>query len=390
MLYRTFPKVKDKLSTLGFGCMRLPVLDNDPTKIDEAKAGEMLVYAINNGVNYIDTAFPYHGTGMLEPGMSEPFVGKVLKKGFRNKVKLATKLPSWLVQSRTDMDRFLDLQLQRLQTDFIDFYLIHSLNKELWQSMVDKGVADFLDSAIADGRIKHAGFSFHDNSKILFKEIVDAYDWTFCQIQYNYLDEDYQAGREGLEYAVSKGLGIVVMEPLRGGSLATNLPLEAETAFRNSNSERTAVDWALRWLWNQQDVSVVLSGMSDITQVTENIKTAADFGVKTLSVSELDTVGRVKAILQNKVRVGCTACGYCMPCPVGVDIPQNFKYLNDFYRFDDAQNKRHSMIMYNRLLDEKQKAPACVECGQCEDHCPQGISISEKLKEVDSTLAMSF
>lgn len=388
MLYRKMPKSGDKLSALGFGCMRFPVIDNDPQKIDKQKAAKMLLYAIDKGVNYIDTAYPYHGKSMEDAGMSEPFVGRVLKNGYREKVKLATKLPSWLIHSKKDMDQFLNKQLERLQTDYIDYYLIHSLNEDLWQLVKNHGITDFLNNAINKGKIKNAGFSFHDNSIELFKEIVDSYDWTFCQIQYNYLDEFYQAGREGLNYASDKGMGVVVMEPLRGGSMAINLPDAANQAFKNTNPDRTPADWALRWLWNQSEVSVVLSGMSTMQQVIENIKTAGEAKVGGLSDNEVSTLKKVKDILKNNENVGCTACGYCMPCPVGVNIPQNFKYLNDFYRFDDEQTRRHTKIMYMRLLTEEQKANSCIECGKCEDHCPQQILIREKLKETAATLAM--
>ncbi len=308
MLYRKMPKSGDKLSALGFGCMRFPVIDNDPQNIDEQKATNMLRYAIDNGVNYIDTAYPYHGISMGDAGMSEPFVGRVLKEGYREKVKLATKLPSWLIQSHKDMDKFLDEQLERLQTDCIDYYLVHSLGIDFWQLVKSHGITDFLDRAIKDGKIKNAGFSFHDNSIELFKEIIDSYDWTFCQIQYNYLDEFYQAGKEGLQYASGKGMGVVVMEPLRGGSMAVNLPDAANHAFKNANPERTPVDWALRWLWNHPEVSVVLSGMSTMEQVLENVKTAGEAEVGALSENEVTTLNVVKDILKNKVKVGCTAC----------------------------------------------------------------------------------
>ena len=236
MLYRKFGKTNEMVSTLGFGCMRLPVLEGDTTKIDEIKATEMIRHAIDNGVNYVDTAYPYHGTGMTNPGESEPFVGRALKDGYREKVKLATKLPSWLINSREDMDKYLNHQLERLQTSYIDFYLVHALEINTWEKLLKLGIKEFLDSALKDGRIKYAGFSFHDKEES-FPKIVDSYDWTFCQIQYNYLDENFQAGKSGLDYAASKGLGIVIMEPLRGGKLAVNLPENITEIFDNSNIE---------------------------------------------------------------------------------------------------------------------------------------------------------
>ncbi|WP_430931811.1 aldo/keto reductase [Saccharicrinis sp. 156] len=389
MLYRKMPKSGDKISALGFGCMRFPVLDQDPSKIDERKATEMLHYAIEQGVNYLDTAFPYHGTGMGEPGNSEPFLGKALKGGYRKKIKLASKLPSWSIQSRKDMDKYLNLQLKRLDTDCIDYYLLHTLSVDFWANLKKLGVTDFLDQAIKDGKIKHAGFSFHDNSKTLFKEIVDAYDWTLCQIQYNYLDEHYQAGKEGMQYAANKGMGVVVMEPLRGGSLATKLPDAAVQTFQEVKPERTPAEWSLRWLWNHPEVTVILSGMNTMAHLQQNIKSANDAKANEMPGKELETIENVKSILHEKVRVGCTSCGYCMPCPVGVHIPQNFSYLNDFYRFDDKQTKSHTRIMYSRLLSDKEKASACVECGKCEEHCPQHIPIREKLKEASETLLLT-
>ena len=276
MLYRKFGKTNEMVSALGFGCMRLPILPGgDQSKIDYDKATKLVRFAIDEGVNYIDTAYPYHGTGMGGGGASELFVAKALKDGYREKVKLATKLPSWLIKTREDMDKYLNEQLQRLETDSIDFYLIHALNADTWAVLKNLGISEFLDSAIKDGRIKYAGFSFHDKLP-LFKEIVDYYDWSFCQIQYNYLDENFQAGTEGLKYASKKGLGVTIMEPLRGGKLAANLPKEALDVFDKAEIKRTPVDWALSWVWNHPEVSVVLSGMNEMNQIVENIKTASE------------------------------------------------------------------------------------------------------------------
>lgn len=310
----------------------------------------------------------------IRGGASEPFVAKALKDGYRKKVKLATKLPSWLIKTREDMDKYLNEQLQRLETDSIDFYLVHALNAKVWATLKEAGISEFLDGAIKDGRIKHAGFSFHDKLD-LFKEIVDYYDWSFCQIQYNYLDENFQAGTEGLKYAAQKGLGITIMEPLRGGKLASNLPEEALNVFDKTDIKRTPVDWALSWVWNHSEVSVVLSGMNEMNQIEENIKTASETTVNSLTEKELKIIAEVKTIIKEKVKVNCTACEYCMPCPAGVNIPGCFTFYNNHYMFGKEEN-------YNRFLTPKQKASNCVECGKCETHCPQGISIRSELKNV--------
>ncbi|MBX4258768.1 aldo/keto reductase [Clostridium estertheticum] len=375
MLYRKFGKTNEMVSALGFGCMRLPILPGgNQSQIDEEKSMKLVRFAIDEGVNYIDTAYPYHGTGMGSGGASEPFVAKVLKDGYREKVKLATKLPSWLIKTREDMDKYLNEQLERLETDSIDFYLVHALNVDTWATLKTLGISEFLDAAIKDGRIKYAGFSFHDKLP-LFKEIVDYYDWSFCQIQYNYLDEDFQAGTEGLKYSSQKGLGITIMEPLRGGKLAANLPKEAIDVFHNADIKRTPVDWALSWVWNHPEVSVILSGMNEMKQIVENIKTASMVKVNSLTDEELKIVTKVKTVIEEKVKVSCTACEYCMPCPAGVNIPKNFTFYNNHFMFDKEEN-------YSLAVPNKEKASNCVECGKCETHCPQGISIRAELKNV--------
>lgn len=378
MLYRKFGKTNEEVSALGFGCMRLPVIDGDPTKIDEEKAVEMVRYAIDNGVNYIDTAYPYHGNDFTKGGESEPFVAKALKDGYRERVNIATKLPTWLIQSREDMDRLLNEQLERLQTETIDFYLVHTLNKQLWANVKNLGIDEFLDKAIEDGRIRYTGFSFHDDVDT-FKEIVDSYDWSFCQIQYNYLDENYQAGKEGLEYAAERGLGISVMEPLRGGSLTNKLPNEILDIWNDADVKRTPAEWALRWIWNHPEVSVVLSGMTEMEHAKENIQIAKASEPNSLTQKELELVDGAKKIFKEKMKVDCTNCRYCMPCPVGVDIPQNFAMYNNAYLFDDIARWK---MMYSNFLSPKAKASNCVECGKCEGHCPQNIPIRQQLKNV--------
>jgi predicted aldo/keto reductase-like oxidoreductase len=377
MLYRNFGKTGEKVSVLGFGCMRLPIIGNDPTNIDEAKATDMLRYAIDAGVNYVDTAYPYHGTGFAQGGASELFVAKALKDGYRQRVNLATKLPSWLIKTRADMDKYLNEQLERLETDVIDFYLIHTLNKGLWPVLKEAGVREFLDQAIKDGKIRYAGFSFHDQTA-LFKEIVDYYDWSFCQIQYNYLDEEFQAGTEGLEYAAKKGLGITIMEPLRGGNLI-RLPEAAKAVFAQAEVQRTPAEWALRWVWNHPEVSVVLSGMTTMEHVTANIRAAKDANENSLTAKELATIAQVKKIFQDRVKVNCTGCAYCMPCPAGINIPTCFGAYNDYWVFDNSPEAKN---MYNIVTKLASPASKCVECGKCESHCPQSIAIRQELKNV--------
>jgi uncharacterized protein len=377
MLYRKAGKTNQQVSILGFGCMRLPVREGKAHLINEERALAMVDRAICGGVNYFDTAYVYHSAIPFGAGMSEVFLGQALK-GRRDKVNVATKLPSWLVNSRADMDRYLDQQLQRLQTDHIDFYLLHSLTKPLWGRLQELGAADFLDAALSDGRILHAGFSFHDAASE-FKPIVDAYDWSFCQIQYNFMDEDFQAGRAGLEYAASKGLGVVVMEPLRGGGLAARTPAEVQAVWDRAEVKRTAAEWALRFVWNQPEVSVVLSGMSEPAQMEENIEYASRGLPNSLTAAELELIQEAKAIYQSRIRVRCTNCGYCLPCPASVQIPANFEQLNNLAVFQDRGGAE---FFYFNLLSPEERASHCEECGQCEDACPQHIPIRMMLKEV--------
>ena len=373
----TFGKTGLQVSTLGFGCMRFPVIDNDNSRIDEAQALEMIHHAIDRGVNYFDTAYPYHALDFSKGGASEPFLGKALKNGYREKVYIATKLPCWLVESPEDMDRFLDEQLERLDSGAIDFYLLHALDHISWKKLLQFGILDFLNHAIEAGKIRYAGFSYHDEVG-LFKEIVDAYDWTFCQIQYNYLDEEFQAGREGLKYAVDKGLAVVAMEPLRGGTLVNGLPPAAWKLMEQAAPERTAVDWALQWLWRQPEVTIVLSGMSHLDHVKENIQLASELSQSIWTRKDEDALARAVGITRQLQRVNCTDCAYCMPCPEGVNIPRNFALCNDHYMVQDPAAK----FRYQRLLSDTAKASNCVRCGQCEPLCPQGIRIMDELEHV--------
>lgn len=380
MLYRKMPKNGDELSILGFGCMRLPMKDG---QIDEERAAAQVRGAIDSGVNYIDTAWPYHA------GESENFLGRILKDGYREKVKLATKLPSYLVKTREDMDLFLNTQLEKLQTDHIDYYLLHTLNGELWDRTETLGVKEFLDAAKADGRIVNAGFSFHGNPGD-FPRIVDAYDWDFCQIQYNYLDEDYQAGTKGLEYAASKNLGVIIMEPLRGGNLGLpEAPPSIAEIWNEADVKRAPVEWALRWVWNRPEVTVLLSGMNEEAHIEQNLAIADRALPDSLTQEELELVKRAGEKYRELMKVGCTGCGYCMPCPADVDIPGCFDVYNKMHLFGNVPEGKMSYVVKMSGILRKgvsNYASQCVECGQCLDKCPQNLQIPDLLKDVVAEL----
>jgi hypothetical protein len=377
LLYRNFGNTSKKVSILGFGCMRLPIIDSKPDNINEPVATDMILYAIDNGVNYIDTAYPYHGSSAHEGGMSEIVVGKALKDGYRDQTYLSTKLPSWLVQKREDLDNYLNKQHKRLQTDRIDFYLLHGLNRPFWNNLIKCDVFEFLDSAIEDGRIGYAGFSFHDEYEV-FKDIVDSYNWSFSQIQYNYMDQNFQAGKAGLEYSASKNMGTIIMEPLRGGCLTNNLPSDIQSIWDGADKHRSPAEWALRYVWDKPQVNVVLSGMSTMEQVVENIKIAEHGIARSLTDDELDLYIRVKDAYNNKIHVACTGCNYCMPCKNGVDIPLNFNLLNDVYIYKNMDKPSGN---YTFLSAKKMSASFCSECGECLEKCTQNIPITKYLKE---------
>ncbi len=376
MLYRKMPKNGDELSILGFGCMRLAVKDD---RIDEERATAQVRHAIDQGVNYIDTAWTYHA------GESENFVGRALQNGYREKVKLATKLPSYLVNNSEDPDRFLNTQLWKLKTDHIDYYLLHTLTGGLWDRMEILGIRDFMDAARADGRIVNAGFSFHGLPED-FNRIVDAYDWDFCQIQYNYLDEENQAGTKGLKYAASKGLGVIVMEPLRGGNLGLpEAPAEIAAIWNESDVKRSPAEWALRWVWNHPEVIVVLSGMNEEAHVEQNLKIAGEAKPDSLTGEELALIKRAGDKYMELMKVGCTGCGYCMPCPAGVNIPGAFEVYNKMHLFGNIPEGRMSYVVkLSGILRNgtTSYASQCVECGQCLPKCPQSIKIPDLLKDV--------
>lgn len=376
MLYREMGKTGDKISVLGYGCMRFPKKDG---RIDEERAKKQVISAIEQGVNYFDTAYMYPG--------SEATLGRILAQGYRDKVLIATKLPLPIIHSRKDMDNILDAQLKRLQTDHIDYYLMHSvMSKEGWQRMKQLGVVDFIEKARQEGKIRRIGFSYH-GEKEQFKDIVDDYPWDFCQIQYNYMDEHYQAGKEGLLYAASKGLGVVIMEPLRGGFLVGKMPNTIYEMWGRAEVKRTPAEWALRWVWNHPEVSVVLSGMNEEAHIEENIRIAEGAYPQSLTDSELKLVGDVKEALGQMMKVGCTGCGYCMPCPAGVNIPMCFSVYNNKHLFNDRMYNT-TYLGFTIGVDGGKPcyASLCKDCGKCEKHCPQGLPIRKHLKEVSKEM----
>ncbi len=378
MLYREMGQNGEKVSILGFGCMRLPI-KGSYDQIDARKSSELLDHALNQGINYLDTAYPYHGQGTSQGGASELFLGDYFAgNDRRDEVYLATKSPTWLLEEEGDLDRFLNEQLKRLQTDCIDFYLLHSLKERQWFDLEDMGVLEFLDQAVSDGRIKYTGFSTHDTTSF-FKEVVDSYQWDMCQIQYNYLDENIQAGKEGLQYAAEKGMGVVIMEPLKGGVLANHVPAEVQKIWDESQFERKPAEWALRYLWDIPEISVVLSGMNTITQLQENLNTAKDGLPNSMAPEEKQIMDEVKKVYMGKIAVECSACGYCMPCPSGINIPQCFSYLNQAEMLEDYSEVRNQ---YYFMLKETEMAGNCLDCGLCEEICSQRIPVREKLKEV--------
>lgn len=344
--------------------------------VDADRAISQVRYAIDHGVNYLDTALIY--------GSSETVVGRALADGYREKVKLATKLPPYQVRKREDMDRLLDVQLQNLRTDYIDYYLLHSLTVKEWDRLKGLGIADFIRNARADGRVRHIGFSSH-NGTADFKQLVDDFAWDFCQIQYNLLDETNQAGKEGLQYAAAKGLGVVIMEPLRGGSLAKTPPREVQAIWEEAGVKRSPAEWALRWVWNHPEVTVVLSGMNDERHIEENLRVATEALPGSMTDAELALVGRVKAAYGRLMKVGCTGCRYCMPCPAGVDIPACFESYNNLSVESPLVVKVKYLNAVGGGLDgngRAGKASQCKRCNKCVKVCTQHIDIPGQLKDV--------
>jgi predicted aldo/keto reductase-like oxidoreductase len=376
MQYRKFGKLDWQVSALGFGAMRMPTVGGVAGNIDQDKVDEMIQTAIEGGVNYFDTAYVYHDQ------KSEAALGKALGSR-RNQVRVATKSAIWFLNDGDGFQRMLDEQLSRLQTDHIDFYLLHALNKNSFKDKVQKlNLIKEAEKALADGRIKHIGFSFHDNLDV-FKEIIDFYDkWDFCQIQYNYMDIENQAGTVGLKYAADKDIAVVIMEPLRGGKLAQDLPF-TRPIWESASETRTPADWALQWLWNQPEVAVTLSGMSTLEQVKQNIASASQAKISQLSDKELGMFVLAKEVMEGRSPIPCTKCEYCMPCPNGVNIPGNFDLYNEVAMYEDVHGSRH---VYNNFMGEPERAAQCIQCDECLDKCPQHIQISDWMPVIEDVL----
>ena len=374
MKYRTFMKTGEKVSLLGFGTMRLPILDGDSAKIDEALAIKMVRSAIDRGINYVDTAYMYHD------GYSEVVVGKALKDGYREKVLLADKMPLWMARTEEDMDRIFQDQLKRLEVDCIDMYLVHNINTQVWKRAIKFNVMDYLEKKKAEGRIKHIGFSFHDEFP-LFEEVINAYPWEFCQIQLNYMDTDFQAGIKGLKLAGTLNIPVVIMEPLKGGKLTDVLPQSIREFWNQAPVKRTPAEWALRWVADFPEVLTILSGMTDLEQVDENIRILSEADPNNLTEAEQKIIKKVADEYNNLIRYSCTGCKYCMPCPVKIDIPDLIGRYNDWFVFEGNQKIRDDFYTW---VHPKARPSACEACKACEEHCPQHLPVADIMKKAQA------
>ena len=374
MQYRS-DKNKDPISLIGYGCMRFT---RKGSSIDFEKAEKEVMRAYELGVNYYDTAYTYPG--------SEECLGKILdKNNIREKVKVATKLPQYMVKNASQIDKYFDEELKRLRTDYIDYYLMHLFTDiKNWENLVNLGIIDWIEKKKAAGAIKNLGFSYHGDTEMFIK-ILNSYDWDFCQIQYNYVDEHTQAGRRGLEAANAKGIPVIIMEPLRGGKLVNLLPEDAKKLIKNNPRNWSSAEWGLRWLWNQPEVTCVLSGMNSVEMVEENVRIASEVKAGELTEEDFAVYEDIKKIIGEKEKVGCTGCAYCMPCPKGVDIPGTFACYNKMY----SESRGEGRFEYARNIGMRAVpgfVTQCIECGACEKHCPQHIEIRKKLKEADRAL----
>lgn len=365
----------EPISILGYGCMRFTKKGG---RFDEEKAERELMEAIESGVNYLDTAYIYSG--------SEVLLGKILERNHcRGKVNIATKLPQYLIKSEAALDRYFSEQLSRLRTDYVDYYLMHMLTDiAAWEKLERLGIRKWIEKKKSEGKIRNIGFSFHGNTE-MFLEILDAYDWDFCQIQYNYMDEHTQAGRRGLKAAAEKGIPVIIMEPLRGGKLVDLLPERAKRRIAGDRKKRTPAELAFRWLWDQPEVTCVLSGMNSLEMVRENVKTASEVRPGEFNEEDFALIESVRNEIQKTMKVGCTGCGYCMPCPKGIDIPAVFRCYNRMYA-EEKSSGRHEYLQVTAFQKEMSLPGACVKCAKCESHCPQHIKIRKELENAEKAL----
>ena len=377
MNYRKFGKLGIDISAFGVGFMRFPMIKNEEgiDVVDESISTPVVRYAIDNGVNYVDTAYVYSGK------RNETALAHALRDGYREKVYLATKLPTWMCETREDMDRFLDEQLANLETDHIDFYLVHSLSIDKWEKVLSLGIIDFLDKAKASGKIKYACFSFHDNYDA-FVKIIDSYDWDMCQIQFNYMDVNKQATIKGLEYAGAKGIPVVIMEGLLGGKLA-NAPENVQKLYDEFPIKRSPVEWAFRWICDHPEVGCVLSGVTSMEQCKDNLEIFSRCETGIMTDEEKQLIDKVRDAYNSRTKIGCTNCKYCMPCPNGVDIPGTFGIWNNLFLYG---MKLEGNERYKKYIAEEKDASKCIGCGACEGACPQNLPIIDMLKQADGEM----
>ncbi|MDD2189701.1 MAG: aldo/keto reductase [Eubacteriales bacterium] len=375
MKYRTFPKTGEKISLLGFGTMRLPVeKKGQSARINETEAIRMIRTAIDRGVNYVDTAYTYHD------GFSEVVLGKALKDGYREKVFIADKMPVWILKEDGDPEKIFDEQLKRLDVDCIDMYLVHNVTAPLWKRALKYNILELLEKKKAEGKVKHIGFSFHDNFEF-FKEVIEAYPWDFCQIQLNYMDADFQAGVKGLKFAGSKGIPVIIMEPLKGGKLTDILPPSIEDFWAQAPIKRTPAEWALRWIANFPEVLVILSGMTSIEQVDENIRVLSKADPNSLTEAELEIINNVAAEYNKLIKYSCTGCEYCIPCPEKISIPAIIGFYNDWHLYHESPKVK---VDFKTWISPKALPSVCKSCKICEGRCPQQLPISDIMKKSQS------